>query len=140
MDRYNLQRFVDAQEGSYVQALDELQAGRKRTHWIWFIFPQLTGLGTSAMSRHYGITNFEEAKAYVDHELLGPRLNICTLALLSHPEKSATEILGLIDATKVQSSMTLFDAVGDTSLIFRNALMQLFQEVRDRTTDIMIGN
>ena len=131
MDRYNLQRFVDAQEGSYVQALDELQAGRKRTHWIWFIFPQLTGLGTSAMSRHYGIANFEEAKAYVDHDLLGPRLNICTLALLSHPEKSAIEILGLIDATKVQSCMTLFDAVGDTSSIFRNALAQLFQGVKN---------
>src|SRR5690349_24176263 len=107
MKTYDLQRFVDAQEegGTYQQALAELRAGCKTSHWMWFVFPQRAGLGQSAMSRTYAIASAAEARAYFDHPVLGPRLVECAEALLAHSGISAREILGAIDATKLRSSM-----------------------------------
>lgn len=109
-DLHDLQRFVEAQdEGStYERALGELRAGRKTSHWMWFVFPQIAGLGQSAMSQRYAIESLEEAQAYLDHPVLGPRLVECAQALLAHEGLTAREILGEIDAVKLRSSMTLF--------------------------------
>lgn len=110
MDDDRLQRFVEAQDsgGTYERALAELRAGRKASHWMWFVFPQLAGLGRSEMSRRYAIASLDEARAYLEHPVLGPRLVECAEALLTHEDKSAEEILGEIDATKLRSSTTLF--------------------------------
>ena len=110
MDHEQLERFVKAQDqgGAYEQALAELRAGRKTSHWMWFIFPQIAGLGQSAMSQRYAIESLEEARAYLAHPVLGPRLVECAQALLTHEGISAREILGEIDALKLRSSMTLF--------------------------------
>jgi uncharacterized protein (DUF1810 family) len=105
-----LERFVEAQDqgGTYERALAELRAGRKTSHWMWFVFPQIAGLGQSAMSQRYAIESLKEARAYLKHPVLGPRLVECTQALLDHDGLSAREILGEIDAVKLRSSMTLF--------------------------------
>ncbi|NNE52714.1 MAG: DUF1810 domain-containing protein [Sulfitobacter sp.] len=108
----SLQRFVEAQEGTYSGALAELRAGRKRSHWMWFIFPQLRGLGRSETARYYGIADLEEARSYLAHDLLGPRLRECAQALLAHEGKGAGDILGEIDALKLRSSATLFEKAG----------------------------
>lgn len=110
MDPHDLRRFVNAQNsgGTYDRALAELRAGRKTSHWMWFVFPQLAGLGQSEMSRTYAIASLEEARAYLGHPVLGPRLVECSRALLGHEGKTAREILGEIDAVKLRSSMTLF--------------------------------
>ena len=108
----DLERFVTAQAHLYQHALDELRRGRKSSHWIWFIFPQIAGLGRSDMATFYAIADAAEARAYLAHPLLGPRLAECTEAMLGHAgTKSAVAILGDIDAVKLRSSMTLFDAV-----------------------------
>ncbi len=109
--KYDLQRFIDAQERDYATALAEIKAGRKQSHWIWYIFPQLKGLGRSYHSNLYGIESRAEAEAYLAHPVLGARLREITDALLSHEDKSAVQIFGWLDAMKVRSSMTLFDAV-----------------------------
>ena len=121
-----LQRFVAAQDagGTYERALAELRAGRKTTHWMWFVFPQIAGLGESEMSRTYAIASLAEAGAYLGHPVLGPRLRECAAALLRQTERSAVAILGEIDAAKLRSSMTLF-ARADPD-------QPLFQEVLDR--------
>lgn len=121
-DRYNLKRFLWAHEYNYENAKQELAEGRKRTHWIWFIFPQLAVLGHSANAKYYGISGYDEAKAYLEHPTLGARLREITLALLQHRGESAVDILGDIDAVKVCSCMTLFDAVSPNDI---------FQEVLD---------
>ncbi|HEX5525953.1 MAG TPA: DUF1810 domain-containing protein [Solirubrobacterales bacterium] len=110
MDQDRLQRFVEAQDqgGAYKRALAELRAGRKTSHWMWFVFPQIAGLGQSAMSQRYAIESLEEARSYLEHPVLGPRLVECAEALLDHEGLSAREILGEIDAVKLRSSMTLF--------------------------------
>jgi uncharacterized protein (DUF1810 family) len=110
VDNERLQRFVEAQDqdGTYAGALAELRAGRKTSHWMWFVFPQIAGLGQSAMSRRYAIESLEEARAYLEHPVLGPRLVECARALLDHEGLSARQILGEIDAVKLRSSMTLF--------------------------------
>lgn len=109
-DPYQLERFVDAQDGVYDTALAELRAGSKRSHWMWFIFPQLRGLGLSPMAQLYGITSLEEARAYLEHRLLGARLRECVEAVLPWGDRlSAKQILGSIDAQKFRSSLTLFD-------------------------------
>lgn len=110
MDRERLERFVEAQDqgGAYERALAELQAGRKTSHWMWFVFPQIAGLGQSAMSQRYAIESLEEARAYLNHPVLGPRLVECAQALLAHENMPAKEIMGGIDAVKLRSSMTLF--------------------------------
>ena len=111
-DTFNLQRFLDAQENDYADALREIKQGYKQSHWIWFIFPQMRGLGRSSMAEYYGISSIEEARAYLDHPILKARLFEISTALLQHKGKStAYEILGTIDAIKVRSSMTLFDHI-----------------------------
>ena len=115
-DPHDLRRFVEAQAGVYAQARDELAAGRKRSHWMWFVFPQMRGLGLSAMAHRYGIASRAEAVAYLDHALLGMRLLECTRLLLQAPVGvTANAILGSPDDLKLRSSLTLFDAVAAES-------------------------
>ena len=111
-DPHNLQRFVDAQQGVFDQALAELQAGDKQRHWMWFIFPQLAGLGRSPTAQYFALKSAEEAGCYIQHPLLGARLRQATEALLPwRGQRTAKQILGPIDAMKLRSSLTLFDAI-----------------------------
>lgn len=130
----SLERFVQAQERDYAQALAELQAGRKRTHWIWYVLPQLRGLGHSAMAERYGINGRAEAEAYVAHPVLGPRLVACVRALLAHPDLSAEEMLGGVDAMKVRSCLTLFAEVAPAEQCFAEALGTFYAGRRDART------
>jgi uncharacterized protein (DUF1810 family) len=135
--RFDLERFVVAQERFYPAVTAELRAGRKRTHWIWFIFPQVDGLGHSAMAQRYAIRSREEAAAYLAHPVLGTRLIESTGLVLRHQNKTASTIFGSPDHLKFRSSMTLFDALG-TSDIFRNALEQFHQgRPDDATLDVL---
>lgn len=130
-DPYNLQRFVDAQNGVIDRAIGELRAGSKHSHWMWFVFPQLDGLGKSPTAKFYGIRSIEEAQAYLDHHLLGPRLRECVAALQPWAGKrSAKEILGPVDLIKLKSSLTLFDAIEPKS-IFEAVLLNFFAGQRD---------
>lgn len=138
-DPFDLERFVQAQADSYATALHELERGRKRTHWIWFILPQLRGLGTSAMSHTYGISGLEEARAYLDHPVLGPRLIRVVEALLQHSDASAEEILGTIDARKFHSCLTLFAAAAPDQPALSAALAQFFAGERDAATLERLG-
>ena len=136
-DKFNLERFVKAQELSYEQALQEIQDGMKRSHWIWYIFPQLAVLGHSWNAKHYGISCYDEAEAYLNHPVLGERLRTITNALLVHRDKSALDILGSIDAIKVRSCMTLFDAVSSDNL-FQQVLDVFYEGNPDKKTlDLM---
>ncbi len=137
MDPDDLQRFLDAQDGggTYEQALTELRAGHKTSHWMWFVFPQLAGLGQSAMSQRYAIASLDEARAYLDHSVLGPRLRDCAAALLSHRDRSAREILGEIDAIKLRSSMTLFARAAPEEMRFQQVLDRYFAGEADPETD-----
>jgi uncharacterized protein (DUF1810 family) len=118
-DPHDLRRFVEAQAGVYAQARDELAAGRKQSHWMWFVFPQLRGLGRSAMAHRYGIASRAEAVAYLDHPLLGTRLVECTGLMLAAPQRlTANAILGAPDDVKFHSSMSLFGAVAGESARF----------------------
>jgi uncharacterized protein (DUF1810 family) len=134
-DPFRLQRFVDAQDGVYERALRELRAGRKRTHWIWFVFPQLVGLGSSAMAQEYGISSREEAVAYLHHPLLGPRLVECVEAVVAvaGEGRSVEDIVGP-DAVKLRSSLTLFAEAEPDVTVFRDALGQCFGGRTDRRT------
>ncbi len=136
MDNDPLQRFVNAQDngGTYERALAELRAGRKTSHWMWFVFPQHAGLGQSEMSRTYAIASPEEARAYVEHPVLGPRLVASAQALLGHEGRSATEILGAIDAVKLRSSMTLFAGVAPQRPVFQQVLDRYFAGEPDEPT------
>ena len=137
-DPHNLKRFVLEQDGIYPTALAELQAGHKRTHWMWFIFPQVAGLGTSPMAEMFAINSLDEARHYLAHPLLGPRLRRCASELLTHHDKSAEHILGYIDALKLRSSMTLFTLASPDDLVFSQVLDALYDGVRDsRTTRII---
>jgi uncharacterized protein (DUF1810 family) len=107
-DPFDLQRFVDAQARVYAEVLDELRAGRKRSHWIWFVFPQIAGLGGSATAARYAVSSLDEARAYLRHHVLGPRLHECTRLVNAVPDRSIGEIFGSPDDMKVRSSMTLF--------------------------------
>ena len=135
----NLERFVEAQIVDYQTALAEIRAGRKQTHWIWYIFPQLKGLGQSHFSQYYGISGREEAIAYLSHETLGQRLREITQALLSIDGKEAIDILGRIDAQKVRSSMTLFDAVSPND-IFAQLLEKFYRGRRCAHTLKFLSN
>ena len=130
-----LERFVDAQRGTYEAVLAELRRGRKTGHWIWFIFPQVVGLGRSELSRFYGIASLEEAGAYLAHPILGARLRECAGLLLMIPDAPAREILGDIDAIKVRSSMTLFHRAAPDEPLFRRVLERFFGGVADPATD-----
>lgn len=133
-DPHDLQRFVEAQREVYPRALAELRAGRKRTHWIWYILPQLAGLGTSSMSALYGIRSLDEARAYLDHPVLGPRLRECTAALVGLGQVAARDVLGDVDALKFRSSMTLFARVAELPSIFDRALDRFFGGRPDERT------
>lgn len=125
-DPHDLQRFVDAQEPVYETVIEELRAGRKRTHWVWFIFPQLRGLGHSATATHFGIGSREEAEAYLAHGVLGPRLRQCARLLTTLGGRSADLVMGPVDALKLRSSMTLFAAVADDDRDFVAVLEQYY--------------
>ena len=127
----DLSRFLSAQEGTYAQALAELKAGRKTGHWIWWVFPQLAGLGHSATAQRYGLTGMEEATAYAAHPVLGPRLKEAVEAVVPHGD--AVAVLGELDATKLRSSLTLFDRV-DGRRFPALALDALFGGERDPRT------
>ena len=137
-DPFRLQRFIDAQEGVHARALDELRAGRKTTHWMWFVFPQVAGLGSSAMAQRYAIGSLEEARAYLAHPVLGPRLVECTEAVLSHSDRTAHDILGSPDDVKLRSSMTLFVLVAGPESVFQRVLDAFFDgETDQRTVDLV---
>jgi uncharacterized protein (DUF1810 family) len=133
-DSFDLDRFVEAQEQVHASVLDELRAGRKTSHWIWFIFPQLKGLGRSWMAEHYGIASRAEAEAYLNHPVLGPRLEECTRLVNGVEGGSIREILGDIDATKFRSSMTLFAAVSKDGSVYAEALGKWFRGRPDPLT------
>ncbi|MBK8357996.1 MAG: DUF1810 domain-containing protein [Comamonadaceae bacterium] len=135
----SLDRFVRAQERDYAQALAELKAGRKRTHWIWYILPQLLELGRSPMAREYGITGRAEAAAYLAHPILGPRLLACVHAILGHADATAVEILGAVDAMKFRSCLTLFHAVAPGEACFANALQVFYDGKPDAETLCRLG-
>lgn len=130
----NLQRFVDAQRDTYADALDELRGGRKQSHWMWFVLPQLRGLGRSPMAECYGLDGAAEAAAYLAHPLLGPRLLECVRAMLAHQGHEAAEVLGSIDALKFRSCLTLFAAVAPEVPEFSAALRQFYAGQPDAAT------
>ncbi|WP_369253383.1 DUF1810 domain-containing protein [Geodermatophilus amargosae] len=133
-DPYELHRFVDAQTDTYVQALSELRAGRKTSHWMWFVFPQVAGLGRSATAQRYAISGLDEARAYLAHPVLGARLVECAEALTSLPGSDAGAVLGPVDAQKLRSSMTLFAHAGSSQPAFRAVLEQYFGGQEDDAT------
>jgi uncharacterized protein (DUF1810 family) len=133
-DPFDLQRFVDAQRGVYDRARDELAAGRKRSHWMWFVFPQIEGLGSSMMSRRYAMSSREEAAAYLKQPLLGARLRECTLLVTRIDGRSIHEIFGSPDYLKFQSSMTLFAQATDDNADFLAALKKYFAGKPDAAT------
>ena len=133
-DRYALQRFVDAQDRVYDTVLAELRNGAKRSHWIWFVFPQLRGLGRSATAQHYGISSLEEARAYLAHPVLGPRLRDCTRLVAATDGRSLDEIFGWPDNLKVRSSMTLFSHATDDNGDFRAVLDKFYAGEDDPAT------
>ena len=135
-DPYRLERFLQAQDsgGTFQRAVAELRAGRKVSHWMWFIFPQIAGLGLSAMSRRYAISGLAEARAYLEHPVLGTRLVECATILAATDGRSAAEILGPVDAMKLRSSMTLFAAAAPQDPVFAEVLTKHFGGVPDDAT------
>ena len=139
-DAVGLERFIEAQAPVYRHALEELLRGSKRGHWMWFVFPQLRGLGRTSTANFYGISGREEAQAYLAHPLLGTRLCECTTAMLDHAGKrAARKVLGFTDALKFRSAMTLFEAVADDPALFAQALDAFYDGERDLTTLEMLG-
>lgn len=137
-DEINIERFVEAQEGvwaGYAVALAEIEQGRKKSHWIWYIFPQLRGLGHSRRAHFYGIADRKEAENYLAHPVLGPRLREISEALLANTNKSARAIFGDIDAQKVKSCMTLFDSISPND-IFADVLDSFYSGERDKKSII----
>ena len=133
-DIFDLTRFITAQEETYDAALSELRRGRKRSHWMWFIFPQVAGLGHSFTSMKYAIRSLDEARAYLNHPVLGPRLRECCRALLAVEGGSASEIMGYPDDLKLRSSMTLFSLVAGDSAEFQEVLARYFDGEPDART------
>ena len=141
-DHFNLRRFVDAHErgGTYERALCELRAGRKQGHWIWFVFPQIQGLGSSDTARVYAISSLPEAAAYLRHPVLGLRLAEAAEALLQLPERDPVKILGDVDAMKLRSSMTLFGHVEGAASVFSRVLDEFYGGVSDAATLQRLGD
>ncbi|WP_454020030.1 DUF1810 domain-containing protein [Azospirillum sp. Marseille-Q6669] len=140
-DPFNLQRFVTAQEPVFTTVLDELQDGRKRSHWMWFIFPQLRGLGRSATAEFYGIASLDEARAYLEHPTLGPRLEAATRAVLAIRGRSLHEIFGSPDDMKFHSCMTLFALAAKESVpLYHEALALCFDGRMDKATLTALGS
>lgn len=136
-DKYNLSRFIEAQKSEYPIALRELQKGRKRSHWMWYIFPQLEQLGHSYNAKFYGLAGIEEASEYLLNSILGARLREVSEAILALPTDNAHDIFGGIDAMKLCSSMTLFDAVSPND-IFARVIKKFFDGKRDNKTLYLI--
>jgi uncharacterized protein (DUF1810 family) len=132
-DSFDLRRFVDAQAAVYRQVVEELSHGQKQTHWMWFIFPQIAGLGFSAMAQRFAIGSRAEAAAYLEHDLLGPRLSECARLVIAVSEKTIADIFGSPDDIKFRSCMTLFDAVSKQD-IFAEAIAAFYPDGRDRAT------
>jgi uncharacterized protein (DUF1810 family) len=134
---YDLERFVNAQDadGTYDRAVDELRRGRKTSHWMWFVFPQIAGLGRSDMSRRFAISSLDEAKAYLEHPVLGPRLRECAGLVAQAQDQSAEQIFGGIDAQKLHSSMTLFLRAAPNESLFKQVLDRYFGGRVDSATD-----
>ncbi|WP_444943154.1 DUF1810 domain-containing protein [Microbulbifer sp. ZKSA006] len=135
---FHLERFVTAQEGSYERALSELHGGHKHSHWMWYIFPQVSGLGHSATSEHFAIKTLDEARAYLEHPLLGPRLKACCEVLLQLKGDSAYQIFGSPDDMKLKSSMTLFSIADPSNKLFAQVLEKYYEGKKDlRTFEIL---
>jgi uncharacterized protein (DUF1810 family) len=141
MTPFDLERFVEAQDrgGTYEAALRELRGGRKRSHWMWFVFPQIAGLGRSPTAQHFAIESLAEARAYLEHPVLGPRLREAAAALLEVSGRSASDILGGIDALKLRSSMTLFLRAAPSEPVFGEVLDRYFAGAADPATDRLLG-
>ena len=135
---YDLERFVDAQRETYDRALAEIRAGQKQSHWMWFVFPQLAGLGSSAMAERYAIASADEARAYLAHPILGPRLVECATAVLAVRGRSAHDIFGSPDDVKLRSSATLFAHVSPAGSVFHRVLDQYFDSTPDPRTCSLI--
>ena len=140
-DAFDLGRFVIAQDsgGTYQQAVAELRAGRKVSHWMWYVFPQFAGLGQSATSRRYAISSVDEARAYLAHPVLGPRLRECAEILTGLTGRTAEQIFGGIDAMKLRSSMTLFGHAGPGDPEFRQVLQKYFSGAPDQVTEQLLS-
>ena len=140
-DELSLQRFVEAQDahGVYEKAIAELRSGRKTSHWMWFVFPQIAGLGRSEMAQHYAISSIQEARAYLSDPTLGPRLRECALTLLEIEDRTAQEILGEVDALKLRSSMTLFSLASPDEPLFEQVLDRYFAGAADEATLQLLG-
>jgi uncharacterized protein (DUF1810 family) len=138
---FDLQRFVDAQDGggTYAAALAELRAGRKRSHWMWFVFPQLAGLGRSATAQHYALSGLPEARAYLAHPVLGARLRECATVLTGLDTRDAGAVFGGIDAMKLRSSMTLFAATAPDEPVFGQVLDRYFGGIPDPATTELLS-
>ena len=133
-DPYGLRRFVDAQAHTYDQALQELRDGAKRTHWMWFVFPQVEGLGHSGMAQRFAISGLQEARAYLSHPVLGRRLVECARALTALDTADPVEVFGPVDAQKLRSSMTLFARAAPDEPVFRDVLDHYFGGAEDDAT------
>jgi uncharacterized protein (DUF1810 family) len=137
---YDLDRFLAAQAVVYATALDELRRGRKTGHWMWFVFPQVEGLGRSELSRWYAISSLEEARAYLEHPVLGPRLRECARLVLETPDdRTAEAIFGPTDALKLRSSMTLFHRAAPEEPLFARVLDRFYDAVPDAATDARLA-
>jgi uncharacterized protein (DUF1810 family) len=137
-DSYHLSRFLQAQEDDYERALSEIRSGQKRTHWMWYIFPQLDGLAFSATAQHYSIKGIEEARAYLDHPVLGPRLLECAAAVVGIEGRSAQQIFGYPDDMKLKSCATLFARVSPSGSVFERLIEKLYGgEPDDKTLKLL---
>ncbi|HTW05031.1 MAG TPA: DUF1810 domain-containing protein [Streptosporangiaceae bacterium] len=139
-DPYDLNRFVAAQDagGTYQQAVAELRSGRKTSHWMWFVFPQVAGLGYSRVSQMYAISSLDEARAYLAHPVLGPRLVECAAIVAQTPDRTAEQVFGGVDALKLRSSATLFHRAAPQEPVFANVLDRFFDGSPDPATDQLI--
>ena len=135
----DLERFVRAQAGSYPGIVAELRSGRKSGHWIWYVFPQIAGLGRSDVSMHYALASLADAQAYLAHPVLGPRLRECAGVVATTEGKSAEQIFGSLDAMKLRSSMTLFHRADPDEPVFRQVIDRFFDGVPDAATDALLG-
>ena len=133
-DPFDLNRFIVAQQDDYEQALTEIKAGRKRSHWMWYIFPQIDGLAFSEMSRHYSIKSVEEARTYLTHPILAPSLLACAEAAIANEGRTATEIFGSPDDLKLRSSATLFASVSPANSVFHRLLAKFYPASPDTAT------
>jgi uncharacterized protein (DUF1810 family) len=133
-DPFNLSRFVEAQDADYARAIEEIRGGQKRSHWMWYVFPQIDGLGLSATSKYFAIASVAEARTYLDHPVLGPRLLECAQAVLSVDGRSARDIFGSPDDLKLQSCATLFAHVSPSGSVFERLLDRFYRGARDGET------